>query len=132
MGKWAVDSKASAALLKGQSAEEQAQSAKFFEGMTLEFTSDGELFMLRVRGESMIGAGIFDGDFVVVRVQPTAELGDIVVAGIPGDEGTVKRLHAQSSLEIVLKPENPALELMVFTPDQVTIFGKVVTVMRKL
>ena len=88
--------------------------------------------MLRVRGDSMIGAGIFDGDFVVVRVQPTAELGDIVVAGIPGDEGTVKRLHASSRTEIVLKPENPALELMVFTPDQVTIFGKVVTVMRKL
>ncbi|MCL4114925.1 UNVERIFIED_CONTAM: hypothetical protein GTU68_013633 [Idotea baltica] len=97
-----------------------------------QFTSDGELFMLRVRGDSMIGAGIFDGDFVVVRVQPTAELGDIVVAGIPGDEGTVKRLHASSRTEIVLKPENPALELMVFTPDQVTIFGKVVTVMRKL
>ncbi|MFB0902393.1 MAG: transcriptional repressor LexA [Acidimicrobiales bacterium] len=97
-----------------------------------EFTSDGELFMLRVRGDSMVDAGIFDGDFVVVRVQPTAELGEIVVAGIPGDEGTVKRLHAKSPTEIILKPENPALELMVFTPDQVTIFGKVVTVMRKL
>lgn len=100
--------------------------------MPAEFTSDGELFMLRVRGDSMIDAGIFDRDFVVVRVQPTAELGDIVVAGIPGDEGTVKRLHAKSRHQIVLKPENPSLELMVFTPDQVTIFGKVVTVMRKL
>ena len=97
-----------------------------------QFTSDGELFMLRVRGDSMIGAGIFDGDFVVVRVQPTAELGEIVVAGIPGDEGTVKRLHTESRTQIILQPENPALELMVFTPDQVTIFGKVVTVMRKL
>jgi len=97
-----------------------------------ELTSSGELFMLRVRGDSMIGAGIFDRDFVVVRVQPTAEVGDIVVAGIPGDEGTVKRLHTKSRSKVVLQPENPALELMVFTPDEVTIFGKVVTVLRKL
>lgn len=97
-----------------------------------EFTGEGELFMLRVRGESMIGAGIFDGDFVVVRVQPTAEVGEIIVAGIPGDEGTVKRLYAKGPVNIILKPENPSLELMEFPPDQVTIFGKVVTVLRKL
>lgn len=97
-----------------------------------EFTTDGELFMLRVRGDSMIDAGIFDGDFVVVRVQPTAEIGDIIVAGIPGDEGTVKRLHARTNTEVILKPENPALELMVFAADEIIIFGKVVTVMRKL
>src|SRR6187401_3313477 len=53
-----------------------------------DFTGDGELFMLRVRGESMIEAGILDGDFLVARTQPTAENGDIVVAGIPGDEAT--------------------------------------------
>ena len=58
-------------------------------------TGDGELFMLRVRGESMIEAGIFDGDFVVVRSQPTADNGDIVVAGIPGEEATVKTLPRQ-------------------------------------
>jgi len=97
-----------------------------------ELTSDGELFMLRVRGESMIGAGIFDGDFVVVRVQPTAETGEIVVAGIPGDEGTVKTLKSVSPTEIVLEPHNPSLDLMVFEPNDVTIFGKVVTVLRKL
>lgn len=97
-----------------------------------ELTSHGELFMLRVRGDSMIGAGIFDRDFVVVRVQPTAEVGDIIVAGIPGDEGTVKRLHTKSRTKVILQPENPALQLMEFTPDQVTIFGKVVTVLRKL
>ena len=55
-----------------------------------EFTGDGDLFMLRVRGESMVDAGILDGDHVVVRVQRTAEPGDLVVAGIPGDEGTVQ------------------------------------------
>src|SRR5712692_3608299 len=54
-----------------------------------DFTGDGELFMLRVRGESMIDAGILDGDHVVVRQQPEANKGDIVVAGIPGDEATV-------------------------------------------
>ena len=55
-----------------------------------DLTGDGELFMLRVRGESMIDAGILDGDYVVVRQQPTADNGDIVVAGIPGEEATVK------------------------------------------
>ena len=55
-----------------------------------DFTGDGQLFMLRVRGDSMIDAGILDGDYVVVRQQPEAERGDIVVAGIPGEEATVK------------------------------------------
>ena len=80
----------------------------------------------------MIGAGIFDGDFVVVRVQPSAEIGDIVVAGIPGDEGTVKTLAVNSSTEVVLAPHNPDLEPMVFSPDEVAIYGRVVTVLRKL
>ena len=85
-----------------------------------DLTGDGTLFMLRVRGDSMIEAGIFDRDYVVVRQQPTAENGDIVVAGIPGGEATIKR------------PANPALEDMVFEPGEVTVFGKVVTVMRRL
>ncbi|MFM7870241.1 MAG: transcriptional repressor LexA, partial [Actinomycetota bacterium] len=55
-----------------------------------DFTGEGELFMLRVRGESMIEAGILDGDYVVARQQPSADNGEIVVAGIPGDEATVK------------------------------------------
>ncbi|MDG2112657.1 MAG: transcriptional repressor LexA, partial [Actinomycetota bacterium] len=55
-----------------------------------DFTGEGELFMLRVRGESMIDAGILDGDFVVVRRQHTATDGEIIVAGIPGEEATVK------------------------------------------
>lgn len=97
-----------------------------------DLTGEGELFMLRVRGESMIGAGIFDGDFVVVRVQPTADIGDIIVAGIPGDEGTVKTLASVSKDEIVLQPHNPALDLMRFHPSEVTIYGRVVTVLRKL
>lgn len=97
-----------------------------------DLTGEGELFMLRVRGESMIDAGIFDGDFVVVRVQQSAELGEIIVAGIPGDEGTVKRLMAVDEHQVVLKPENPTMAPMVFHPRDVTIFGRVVTVLRKL
>ena len=94
-------------------------------------TGDGELFMLRVRGESMIDAGILDGDLVVARSQATAEKGDIVVAGIPGDEGTIKTFSRKGN-KVVLIPHNPNLEPMVFDPDEVTIYGKVVTVMRKL
>jgi repressor LexA len=94
-------------------------------------TGEGELFMLRVRGESMIEAGIFDGDFVVVRVQPTAEAGDIVVAGIPGEEATVKIFRTRGD-KIILQPANPVFEPMTFGPDEVLIFGKVVTVLRKL
>jgi repressor LexA len=96
-----------------------------------DFTGSGSLFMLRVRGESMIEAGIFDGDFVVVRQQPEAENGDIVVAGIPGDEATVKTF-ARRRGKVVLTPANPALSPMELPADEVTVFGKVVTVLRRL
>ena len=78
-----------------------------------DLTGDGELFMLRVRGESMIDAGIFDGDFVVVRVQPDADNGDIVVAGIPGEEATVKTFLRKRN-KIVLRPANETMEDLVF------------------
>ncbi len=96
-----------------------------------EMTGDGELFMLRVRGDSMINAGIFDGDYVVVRSQPEAATGEIVVAGIPGDEATVKTFDRTGD-KIVLRPANDALEPMVFDPAEVTVFGRVVTVLRRL
>jgi repressor LexA len=96
-----------------------------------DFTVDGELFMLRVRGDSMIDAGILDGDFVVVRSQPTAEPGDTVVAGIPGEEGTVKTFLRRRN-KVVLRPENPALDEMVFDPGEVTVYGKVVSLLRRL
>jgi repressor LexA len=96
-----------------------------------DFTGDGQLFMLRVRGDSMIEAGILDGDFVVVNQQSTAEAGDTVVAGIPGEEGTVKTFLRRRG-KIVLRPENPDLEEMVFDPAEITIYGRVVTVMRRL
>ena len=96
-----------------------------------DFTGEGELFMLRVRGDSMIDAGILDGDFVVARQQQTADNGDIVVAGILGDEATVKTFK-KSGNKITLVPANPTMEPMVFTSDEVNVFGKVVTVMRRL
>ena len=75
---------------------------------TMAWDGDSGCFALRVRGESMIGAGILDGDKVVVRPQQTAEDGQIVVARI-GDEATVKRLSRRDG-EIWLLPENPAFE----------------------
>ena len=96
-----------------------------------DFTGDGHLFMLRVRGDSMIDAGIFDRDYVVVRQQDTADNGDIVVAGIPGEEATVKTFLRKRG-KIILRPANEVLEDMVFDPAEITIFGKVVTVLRRL
>ncbi len=96
-----------------------------------DFTGTGDLFMLRVRGDSMIDLGIMDGDFVVARAQSTAVNGEIVIAGIPGEEATVKTFQRKGST-ISLIPANSRLEPMVFDADQVQIFGRVVTVMRRL
>jgi repressor LexA len=96
-----------------------------------DFTGTGSLFMLRVRGESMIDAGIFDGDYVVVRQQPDADNGDIVVAGINGDEATVKTF-ARKRGKIVLTPANPSMSPLELDPDETTVYGKVVTVLRRL
>jgi repressor LexA len=96
-----------------------------------DFTGEGDLFMLRVRGDSMIEAGILDGDFVIAAQQATANRGDIVVAGIPGDEATVKTYRPEGDT-VVLVPANSSMEPLVFSPDEVTIYGRVVTVMRRL
>jgi repressor LexA len=96
-----------------------------------DFTGDGTLFMLRVRGDSMIEVGIFDGDYVVVRQQPDADPGDIVIAGLPGEEATVKTFLRRRG-KIVLRPENSAMDEMVFDPDEVTVYGKVVSLLRRM
>jgi repressor LexA len=96
-----------------------------------DLTGDGELFMLRVRGDSMIEAGILDGDLIVAHAQSVAHNGDIVVAGIPGDEGTVKTFSRKGAT-VVLTPANPRLSPMEFPADDVAIYGRVVTVLRKL
>ncbi len=90
-----------------------------------DLTGKGPVFALRVRGDSMIDAGIFDGDLVVVRQQQQADDGDVVVAGIGDDEATVKRFALRRG-KVVLTPANPRYEPMVFDPTEVTVFGKVV------
>jgi len=94
-----------------------------------QFAGRGDSFVLQVRGESMIEAGILPGDFVVVQRQNTAKTGEIIVAGIPDDEATVKRYFAQGS-RVVLKPENHAMEPLEFAASDVTIFGRVISVLR--
>ena len=96
-----------------------------------DFTGEGTMFMLRVRGDSMIDLGILDGDFVVVRQQPDANDGDVVVAGISGGEATVKTLRREAD-EVILVPANPDLSPAHYRSDEVTIFGKVVTVLRRM
>ena len=99
--------------------------------MPADFTGTGSLFMLRVRGDSMVDKGILDGDYVVVRQQPEADKNDIVVAGIPGEEATVKT-YTRKGNKVVLVPANERLAPMVYDPSEVQIFGKVVTVLRRL
>lgn len=93
----------------------------------LPWDDEKDCFALRVRGDSMIEAGIFDGDKVIVRPQPTAEHGQIIVA-LLGDEATVKRLHRKNG-EIWLMPENPAYEPI--DGSQAQILGKVRAVIRE-
>jgi repressor LexA len=96
-----------------------------------DFTGEGDLFMLRVRGDSMIEAAIVDGDFVVCHAQSTADNGDIVVAGIPGAEAPLKTFRRKGST-ITLLPSNARLSPMEFDASDVTIYGRVVTVMRRM
>jgi repressor LexA len=97
------------------------------------FVSGAEHFALRVRGDSMVDAGILDGDTVVVRAGDSAESGDIVAVLLPGpaeDEATVKRLRRQRN-RVLLVPENRALEPFEMDPEG-RILGTVVAVLRKL
>jgi repressor LexA len=94
-----------------------------------QFAGRRDSFVLKVRGESMIEAGILPGDYIVVERQSIAEKGSIVVAGIPGDEATVKRYFPQGA-RVVLKPENSSMEPMDFDANDVVIFGRVISVLR--
>jgi repressor LexA len=95
-----------------------------------DFAGEGEVFMLRVRGESMIEAGIMPGDYVVANRQAVADNGDIVIAGIPGEEATVKTYQRKQG-KVTLLPSNAKLKPMVYSPNEVEIYGKVVTVLRR-
>ncbi len=96
---------------------------------TGEFRGD-DLFMLRVQGSSMIDAGIMNGDKIIVRRQPTAENGEIVVALVNDEEAaTVKRFYYRDG-QIILHPENETLSDMIYRPEEISILGKVVGLMR--
>jgi repressor LexA len=92
--------------------------------------SPGEHFALEVRGDSMIEAGIFEGDTVLIRKTDSADTGDIVVALVDEEEATLKRLRRKGA-SIALEAANPAYETRIFGPDRVRIQGKLVGLIRR-
>ena len=94
----------------------------------VEYLHNSTVFMLRVRGDSMIDAGILDGDYILVKQQNTASNGDIVAALI-GDEATVKTFYKENG-QIRLQPENPSYDPII-VKDDLTILGKVIGLFRK-
>ena len=89
-----------------------------------------ELFALRVSGDSMMDAGILDNDYVIIKKQPVAHDGDIVVAMIDKVEATLKRFKRKSQQEVALIPENADMETMVYAAERVNIHGVLVGQMR--
>ena len=89
-----------------------------------------ELFALRVTGDSMIDAGILDEDYVIIKKQPIANDGDIVVAMIDKAEATLKRFKRRSENQIALIPENSAMEPMIYPAERVSIHGVLVGQLR--
>ena len=92
--------------------------------------TNGEHFALEVKGDSMIEAGILDGDTVIIRRCDTAENGDIVVALVDQEEATLKRLRKKGTT-IALEAANPEFKTRIFGPDQVDIQGRLVGLMRR-
>lgn len=95
-----------------------------------EILSSGDHFALEVRGDSMIEAGILEGDLALIRKSDTAETGDIVVALVDDEEATLKRLRKKGA-SIALEAANPAYETRIFGPDRVQIQGKLVGLFRR-
>ncbi|WP_395648332.1 transcriptional repressor LexA [Terricaulis sp.] len=89
-----------------------------------------DVFALEVKGDSMIGAGILDGDVVILKRTEVADSGDIVVALIDSEEATLKRLRKRGN-SIALEAANPAYETRIFGPDRVRIQGKLVSLVRR-
>jgi repressor LexA len=95
-----------------------------------DFLAQGDHFALEVRGDSMVEAGILDGDLVVIRRQDSANTGDIIVALIDDEEATLKRVRRRGS-SIALEAANQAYETRVLGPDRVKIQGKLVSLVRR-
>ena len=95
-----------------------------------EMISGGEHYALEVKGDSMIEAGIFDGDTVIIRNTSTANAGDIVVALVDDEEATLKRFRRRGA-SIALEAANPAYETRIFGPDRVKVQGRLVGLIRR-
>jgi repressor LexA len=95
-----------------------------------EMLGTGEHFALEVKGDSMIDAGIFDGDTVLIKKGDTANNGDIVVALVDREEATLKRMRRKGD-SIALEAANPSYETRIFGPDRVNVQGKLVGLIRK-
>jgi repressor LexA len=95
-----------------------------------EMLSGGEHYALEVKGDSMIEAGIFDGDTVVIKNAQTANPGDIVVALVDDEEATLKRFRRKGA-SIALEAANPAYETRIFGPDRVKVQGRLVGLIRR-
>lgn len=95
-----------------------------------EMLGGGEHYALEVRGDSMVDAGIFDGDTVLIHKQPSANSGDIVVALVDDEEATLKRLRRKGN-SIALEAANPAYETRIFGPDRVKVQGRLVGLLRR-
>jgi len=103
---------------------------------TIEVPSDmagkeGDNYVLRVQGDSMIDEQIRDGDFIVVNARPTAENGEMVVALVAGESATVKKLYREPGNRVRLQPANPEMEPIVVDGDDVDVQGVVVGVIRR-
>jgi repressor LexA len=95
-----------------------------------EMLSAGEHYALEVKGDSMIEAGILDGDLALIRKAEIADTGDIVVALVDAEEATLKRLRKKGA-SVALEAANPAYETRIFGPDRVQIQGKLVGLYRR-
>ncbi len=98
--------------------------------MPADLLTTGEHFALEVRGDSMIEAGILDGDMALIRRSEAADTGDIVVALIDDEEATLKRFRRRGA-SIALEPANPSYEVRILPPNRVKIQGKMVGLFRK-
>jgi repressor LexA len=109
---------------------EAIQTRSHVINMPPDLLSSGEHFALEVRGDSMIEAGILDGDLALIRRSDAADTGDIVVALIDDEEATLKRFRRRGA-SIALEPANPAYEVRILPPNRVRIQGKLVGLFRK-
>lgn len=90
---------------------------------------EGNVFVLKVKGDSMIGSRIFDGDRVIVKIQPDVENGEIAVINVNGDEATLKRVKKTENGQVILYPDNPKYDPQFITNENARIVGKVIQVM---